>query len=68
MLWRMRQRIVLAAIWFWGFWSLGATLEFLSVLPSWPALAIGAAGVASVFRPFVASSPHGQRQPSPTTN
>lgn len=45
----MRQRISFAAIWFWGFWSLGATLDFFAVAPEWPALVVGAFGAAAAL-------------------
>jgi hypothetical protein len=45
----MKRRITFAVVWFWGFWSAGATLEFFSMAPMWPALLIGLVGVAYAF-------------------
>ena len=62
---RMKQRIFIGSIWFWGFWSLGSTLEFLGVFPSWPLLAVGAltalaaAGIISL--PSARRRGHGAR-------
>jgi hypothetical protein len=40
----MARRIVVAAVWIWGFWALGSTVEFLGIAPSWPILIVGIAG------------------------
>lgn len=67
------KRILIGAVWFWGFWSFGSTLEFMGVLPAWPMVAIGAAcavaaaGVGHVRLPRAAAyGPGPGAQPDPS--
>ncbi|HLE59352.1 MAG TPA: hypothetical protein VJA85_06870 [Candidatus Limnocylindria bacterium] len=58
----MKQRIFIGSIWFWGFWSLGSTLDFLRVFPSWPLLAVGA--ISALAATGIIRLPSARRQAS----
>jgi hypothetical protein len=55
----MTRRVLVGAIWFWGFWAFGSTVEFLKVGPSWPALIVGAACAIAAWRHLGVKVPNG---------